>query len=78
MITTVTTTTTTVVSVFGVSSFALVAVCTMLLLLLNKELILTNQHEWATRLRRVLNVALIPLGLVFATTVFMKVYDVLQ
>jgi hypothetical protein len=78
MITTVTTTTTTVVSVFGVSSFALVAVCTMLLLLLNKELILTNQHEWATRLRRVLNVALIPLGLVFATTVVMKVYDVLQ
>lgn len=78
MITTVTTTTVTTVTVFGVSSFTLVAVCALLLLLLNKELLLTNNRAWAVRLRKTLNVALVPLTLIFVVTVVMKVVDVLR
>jgi hypothetical protein len=77
MITTVTTTTVTTVTVFGVSSFALVAVCAMLLLLLNKEIILANNREWAVRLRKALNVALVPLMIIFAVTAVMQVFEVL-
>lgn len=78
MVTTVTTTTTTTVAMFGVSSFTLVAVCTMLLLLLNKELILANNRAWAARLRQALNVALVPLSIIFVATVFVKVAEVLR
>jgi hypothetical protein len=78
MITSVTTTTVTTVTVFGVSSFTLVAICTMLLMLLNKELILTSNRAWAVRLRTVLNIAIVPLMVVFVTTIVMKVVDVLR
>jgi hypothetical protein len=78
MATTVTTTVVTTVTVFGVSSFTLVAICTMLLMLLNKELILSSRNSWAMRLRKALNVALVPLLIIFVTTVVMKVVDVLR
>jgi len=73
MITTVTTTTVATMSTIGVASLALVAISTLLILLVKKELLQTSHHEAALRLSRVLNVAIVPLLLVFVVTVVMKV-----
>ena len=77
MITTVTTTTTTTVTTVSAASLSLVAICTVLLLLLNKELILASNHEWALRLGKALNVAIVPLMLVFVATLVVRVAAVL-
>ena len=77
MITTVTTTTTTAVTAVSVGSLALVAICTVLLLLINKEILLSSQSERAMRLNRALNVALVPLIMVFALTLIIRVAQVL-
>lgn len=78
MITTVTTTTTTTVATIGAGSLALVAICTMLLLLVNKEIILAHNRDWAERLNKALNVALVPLLIVFIATVVLRVASVLR
>ncbi len=78
MITTVTTTTTAAVSTVGASSLALVAICTVLILLLNKEMILVSQRDWATRLNKTLNVAIVPLLIIFIATIVVKVLSVLR
>ena len=78
MITTVTTTTTTTVTTIGVASLALIAIVTMLVLLVNKEILMVSQKPWARRLNRALNVAIVPLMVVFVTTVVMKVAAVLR
>lgn len=78
MITTVTTATTTAVSTVGATSLALVAICTVLVLLLNKEMILLSKREWAVRLSKTLNIAIVPLLIVFAATVVMQVWSVLH
>lgn len=78
MITTVTTTTTTTVATIGVTSLALIAIVTLLILLVNKELILATRRPWALRLNRALNIAIVPLLVVFVTTVVMKVAAVLR
>lgn len=77
MITTVTTTTTTTVTTIGATSLALVAICTLLILLINKEIILASRREQAVRLNRALNVAIVPLVIVFAAAIVVKVADVL-
>ena len=78
MITTVTTTTTTTVTVVGVASLALVGICTLLVLILNKELLLASKQPWAPRLSKSLNVAIVPLLIVFVVTVVMKVITALS
>lgn len=78
MITTVTTTTTTTVTTFGVASLALIAIVTMLVLLVSKEIILATKQPWALRFNKAVNVAIIPLLVVFITTVVMRVAAVLQ
>lgn len=78
MITTVTTTTTTTVTTIGVTSLALIAIVTMLILLVNKEMFLAANRPWALRFNKALNVAIIPLLVVFITTVVIKVAAVLQ
>ena len=77
MITTVTTTTTTTVTTITSASLGIVAICTVLLLLLNKELLLASDRPWATQLGRTLNVAIVPLIIVFATTAVAKIAHVL-
>jgi uncharacterized membrane protein len=78
MITTITTTTTTTLSTIGVASLALAAIVTLLVLLVKKELLQASRHEGALRLSRVLNVAIVPLLIVFVITVVMKVIAALQ
>ena len=78
MITTVTTATTTAVSTVGAASLALVAICTVLILLLNKEIILVSKRDWAVRLNKTLNVAIVPLLIIFIATVVVQVLSVLH
>lgn len=78
MITTVTTATTTTVTTVSAASFTLVAVCAMMILLLNKELILASKREWAVRLSRAMNVAIVPLLIVFFSTVVINIANVLR
>ncbi|KPV52635.1 hypothetical protein SE17_14285 [Kouleothrix aurantiaca] len=77
MITTVTTTTTTVTTV-AAASLALIAILTMLALLIQKEIIGGLSGERARRLSRALNVAIVPLVIVFVVTVGFKIADVLR
>lgn len=77
MITTVTTTTTTVTAV-AAASLALIAILTMLALLIQKEIIGGLNGERARRLSRALNVAIVPLVIVFVVTVGFKIADVLR
>jgi len=77
MITTVTTTTATTVTTISAASLSLIAICTVLVLLINKEIILASHREWALRLNKALNVAIVPLLFVFVATVIMQVVGVL-
>lgn len=78
MITTVTTTTTTTVTTMGVTSLALIAIVTLLILIVNKEIMLARNSERAIRMNKALNVAIVPLLVVFVTTIIMKVAAVLH
>ena len=69
MITTVTTTTVTTVSTFGSVTLASFAIITLMLLLVSKESLLHSTTERARRLRKVFNIAIIPLVIVFLFTV---------
>jgi hypothetical protein len=74
MITTVTTTT---VTAFAAASLTLIAILALLVLLVNKELITSSSNEKARRFSRALNVAVVPLALVFGVTVVMKLIQLL-
>ncbi|HNP73918.1 MAG TPA: hypothetical protein PKK15_22570 [Kouleothrix sp.] len=78
MITTVTTTTTTVMTTAAAASLALIAILTLILLLIQKEIISGLSGSRAQRLSRALNIAIVPLILVFVATVALKVVDVLR
>ena len=70
MITTVTTTTVTTLAAAG--SLGLIAVVALLLLLVNKEIISNINNDKVQRLSKSINVALVPLMLVFAVTATVK------
>ena len=70
--------TTTAGSVVDTSSLALIAICTVLLLLLTKEMISISTHDWAVRLSTALNVPIVPLLMVFSITVVTQVLSVLK
>lgn len=78
MITTVTTTTTTVVTTAAAASLALIAILTLILLLVQKEVISGLNSARTQRLSRALNIAIVPLVLVFVVTVAFKLADVLR
>ena len=77
MITTVTTATTAIISTAMASSLALIAILSLIALLINKELISGLQGERAQRLSGALNVATLPLAIVFVITVAFKLADLL-
>ncbi len=60
------------------ASLALVGISTLLILLVKKELLQASRHEGALRLSRLLNVAIVPLLIVFVITVVMKVIAALE
>jgi hypothetical protein len=66
MSSTVTTTTvSTITTVALLSSLGLVAIVTLLLLLIKKEIISTSAHPQLQTLSRLLNIAIVPLVMVF-------------
>lgn len=62
----------------GAGSLAIIATSVLLILLLGKELVETTQEPWAMQLGKALNVAIVPLLIVFLVTVVMKIVAVLQ
>jgi hypothetical protein len=68
MITTVTTTTTTVLNSAAAGSLALILTFGLILLLLQREFSVSLTRPWTVRLRAMLQVAIIPLVLVFVVT----------
>jgi len=75
MITTVTTTTTT--ALMSTASLGLVAIGTLLILLIKKEIALASEQEWSGRVSQAVNVAIVPLLLVFGMTVITRVVGAL-
>lgn len=78
MITTVTTTTTTTVTTLAAASLTLIVIVTLIGLLVQKELIGGLDGVWAKRLNRALNIAVVPLIIVFVASVVVKVADALR
>lgn len=81
MVTTVTTTTVTTVTTMTAASLALIAVLTLLLLLIQKEIIGGLDPRWTARthaLSRALNIAILPLAIVFLVSCVVNVLDVLS
>jgi hypothetical protein len=78
MITTVTTTTTTAITSMAAASLTLIVVLTLLAVLVQKELIAGLVGDRARRLRRALNIAILPLAVVFVATVAVRVADLLR
>ncbi len=78
MISTVTTTTvSTITTVSLVGSFTLIGILVLLALLVQKELASGSTNLWVTRLRRVVNVGIVPLMLVFVLSTIVKIVEVL-
>ena len=77
MITTVTATTTTVTGV-AAATLALIAILSMLALLIQKEIIGGGDGPRSRRLNRALNIAIVPLLLVFISTLIFKVAEALR
>jgi hypothetical protein len=78
MITTVTTTTTVALTTAAAASLTLIVVLTLIALLVQKELIGGLESQRARQITRALNIAIVPLGVVFIASVAMKVADVLR
>lgn len=77
MVTTVTTTTTTVTTVVA-ASVALIAILALVALLIQKEIFGSLDSPLAKQIARALNIAILPLVIVFIATAAFKVYDVLR
>ncbi|CAA9298920.1 MAG: hypothetical protein AVDCRST_MAG26-4646 [uncultured Chloroflexia bacterium] len=73
MATTVTAATTAAVMTIGATSLAPIAICTLLVLLTKKTIVEATDYSWAPRLGKVLDIAIVPLLVVFFATVTMKV-----
>jgi hypothetical protein len=78
MVTTVTTTTAMALTTVAVASLALVAIVTLILLLIQKEIISGVAGTSARQLSRALNVAIVPLIVVFISTIVIKVIIALR
>jgi hypothetical protein len=76
MVTTITTASTT--TAVAAASLALITILTLLALLIQKEIISGLGGARAANLSRALNIALVPLIVVFAITVAFRVLDVLR
>ena len=78
MITTVTTTTTTIAMTASTASLSLIAILTLIGLLIQKEICSGLESPRARNLSQALNVAIVPLVVVFITMVVFKVIDTLH
>jgi len=79
MVSTVTTTTvTTVTTIALAASLGMLAICTLLIILMQKEVISSLSGARAKAFAKVLNVSIVPLAIVAAMIIAMKVVEVLQ
>ncbi|HWQ14137.1 MAG TPA: hypothetical protein VNL77_15165 [Roseiflexaceae bacterium] len=78
MITTVTTTTTTAITSMAAASLTLIVVLTLIAVLVQKEIIGGLAGERARRVARALNIAILPLAVVFVATVAVRVVETLR
>jgi hypothetical protein len=78
MITTVTTTTTTAITSMAAASLTLIVVLTLIAALVQKEIIGGLAGDRAKRLTRALNVAILPLVVVFVATVAVRIAETLR
>ncbi len=77
MVTTVTTTTTTTVTLVAAATITMIALLALIALLVQKEIFSSIRGARAQRLSRTLNVAIVPLLIVFLATVAFRVANVL-
>jgi len=79
MVSTVTTATVATITTVAVAgSLVLIGIFTLLALLVQKELVTSARGRFARALGRVLNVGIVPLLIVFALVVAVKVVDALK
>ena len=79
MVSTVTTATViTVTTVAIASSLALIGICTLLALLIQKELTSDAEERFARAFGRALNIGIVPLLIVFVLIVVIKVVEALK
>lgn len=78
MITTVTTATITTLSSVIATSLTLISILTLIWLLAQSELISSLSDAWAVRMRRAVYVAVVPLVVVFVTSIIIHVSDLLK
>jgi len=78
MITTVTTTTTVAATTIAAASLALIVVLALLVLLIQREIAGGLEGEHARRMVRALNIAIIPLAIIFVASALIKVSDLLH
>jgi len=64
-------------TLLNATSLALVGIGTLLLLLVQKEIVLSSQKQWSARVAQALNIGIVPLLVVLAMTVIMKFANVL-
>ncbi len=74
----VTTVTTTTVTIAAAGSLTLIVILTLLALLIQKEIVSGLDNIRAKRLSKALNVAIVPLVLVFVTSVLFEVLAILH
>jgi hypothetical protein len=79
MVSTVTTTTvTTVTTIALAASLGMLAICTLLIILMQKEVISSLSGSRAKSLSKILNVSIVPLAIAAAMIIVMKVVEILQ
>jgi hypothetical protein len=79
MVSTVTTSTVTTVTTVAIAgSVALIGICTLLALLVQKELATATESRFARALSRALNIGIVPLLVSFVLVVAVKVAEALK
>jgi hypothetical protein len=79
MVSTVTTSTVVTVTTVAIAgSLTLIGICTLLALLIQKELTTATEGRFARAFGRALNIGIVPLLITFALIVAVKVADVLK
>jgi hypothetical protein len=77
MSSTVTTTVSTVSTVFF-ASLSLILAITLLILIINKEILINSTHPFAQALRRILNAAIVPLVIGFSILAFVSFMEAMK
>lgn len=77
MVTTVTTTTTTTITLVATTTVTLIAILALIALLIQKEVFSNIKGARAERISRTLNIAIVPLLIVFFATVAFRVASVM-